>query len=194
MKRNYRASTLKPRVNRRRIILAWIVIATAIIFPLVMFYFKYKSHHTIQQTSTTPATTQQVAPKFDFYTILPATKVASPAEAQQSSDGEILPHSEMYVLQISSLKAEKDAKMLRDRLLELGYRALIQPYRTQQTLWYRVLVGPYMDLSAAEQAQRALHRVKYDSLLLKLSKSTEKTTQVTPAPTPTVVLSPNKLA
>ncbi len=179
--------TPTKRRNRKWIAL---IIAVAIIIPLILYYFKYQQYIKSQpqapatKTITKPKTTQpQVrqakktkasAPQFDFYTVLTKTQVKLPqthgtvVSQSQASESNV---KTRYVLQIAALRDNDDAKRLKKQLFKLGYPVFIQKYQTDNTLWYRVLSGPYKNATVAEQDQQRLAQQHQKSLLISLKAS-----------------------
>lgn len=72
-----------------------------------------------------------------------------------------------YYIQTGSFRASDDAEALRVKLLLLNLDASVEPIKTSDGLWHRVVVGPFGDARSAEQARSKLHQNAIRTLLLK---------------------------
>lgn len=169
MVRDY-AKRRPPQPRRgKRIFITIAIILVAMAAPILMYYFQYQKtiHHTARtttpvaikplkpKTSATPKSTPQA--KFDFYTILPNMQVPIPSSMKHST----------YVLQVASLQSLQEAQQLKTKLFSLGCLARIESFQADDdTLWNRVLAGPYTNLHDAQKAQTMLHQQHIDSTLL----------------------------
>ncbi|MCH9769521.1 MAG: SPOR domain-containing protein, partial [Gammaproteobacteria bacterium] len=142
MSKRYSATRTKsPTLNRKRILLAWLMIIIAIMLPAIMYYLKYR-HTNVQIKTVTKIQTKNNKPlKFDFYTMLPNMEVPIPAPQKTSTQSILKTAPGAYILQVASVKTEPAANRIRDQLLELGYRAFVQAYKNQQSVGYRVING-----------------------------------------------------
>jgi cell division protein FtsN len=95
--------------------------------------------------------------RFDFYTLLPNQEVMSgkkPETATAANSGKPAPASG-YILQAGSFKNEAEADKRRASILMLGLPVKVQKAPGSEA-WYRVLVGPFADKKAAQEALTTL--------------------------------------
>ena len=160
----------RPR-KPRRVLITIMAIAVAMLFPSLMYYFKYRQ--TLQHSAHS---TQNIALKinetkkteFDFYKILPKMEIKIPKNSSQISSINGEQAKSRYTLQIASLQDIEDAERLKSQLHDLGYSVTIQPYHASNgRVWNRVLTGPFLNLADAEDTQEELRQQRFDSLLLK---------------------------
>ncbi len=116
-----------------------------------------------QTINPTPTNDDKANVKFDFYTILPKQEVASSPQKAVSTSGS-------FDLQLGASRELKEAEQLQTQWQKMGYPVFIQKFQTDsQTVWYRVLLGPFPNADVAQQIQTQLKEKHYDSILLKLS-------------------------
>lgn len=120
---------------------------------------------------TAVATDHQDTMKFDFYKILPTTTVNVPNEAPSPADTQA-DATHFYILQVATLKANRDAVSAQEMLKNKGYPAFVQSYQSNNNTGYRVLVGPFETRIAAEVAQNKLYSADLPSLLIVNKKKT----------------------
>lgn len=65
---------------------------------------------------------------------------------------------ERWTIQMASLREEKSALALRERLVTKGYPAYLRDATVKGQRYYRVYVGPRIDRQAAEALQQTLNR------------------------------------
>ena len=107
-------------------------------------------------------------PRFDFHTILPDMDVVVPEEdarartqqapvAKESASAPSTLPAEIYYLQAGSFREQTRADALKTKLLGLGFKCEIQKASLDKTnTFYRVRVGPYIDLDTLAQAKQKL--------------------------------------
>ena len=61
-----------------------------------------------------------------------------------------------WVVQVGSFSSSKNALALRDKLRKKGYRTFVESIKTASGKMYRVRVGPELDKSKIEKAQKKL--------------------------------------
>ena len=71
-------------------------------------------------------------------------------------------------LQIASLRDNTAAVTLEKQIAKLGVNTFVQSYQTDKIQWYRVMAGPYANLSLAKQTQSQLQQKHINSLLLRI--------------------------
>ncbi len=138
---------------------------------LIMSHVSKASKHIKLQKEAT-------LPKFDFYTILQQVPANSPASvAQERIDrrevnslqklsASIVNKSQAYFLQLGSFTNKAKANSIKAQLLLLGYSAAISINQQRNVSWYRIVVGPYKQKSAALSAQQHLGKQHFHALLL----------------------------
>lgn len=123
-------------------------------------------------------------PRFDFYSILPEMEVPVPApdveeEVRRERDRrererEAVPEKQeiepgtAYALQVGSFRREEEAERYRAELTLMGLEPHIQTVTIDETEWYRVRVGPILDLEELDMVRRRLDENAIDAILLKL--------------------------
>ena len=176
---DYARQNKPPQRNHKRILLTIVVLLIAILLPLSMFYMRYHktAHHKAQKNAAVKKPSSQLkksnntAPQFDFYTLLP--KMDVPIPKTKTPVPTIQNKNVTYALQVSAVRSHRGAKRISKRLSHLGYRAYIQSYQSSTgNTWYRILVGPYQTIYAADSDQRQLHNKNHlESLLLRIKSS-----------------------
>ncbi|MGB0359895.1 MAG: SPOR domain-containing protein [Endozoicomonas sp.] len=138
-----------------------------------------------EQIASTPDKSKKVnQPVFDFYTLLPESKVAIPAvtpeplrksieeKVKKSKTGAKtanLTQSGKYLLQAGSFRNISDAERLRARLLLEGLSPKIEKVNVSGgETWHRVQIGPFSNSSDIKNAQKVLASQNINSLLLQL--------------------------
>lgn len=76
-----------------------------------------------------------------------------------------------YFLQVAAFPHYAEADKLKAQLLLDNFNANVKNYKINNTEWYRVLVGPFHDLTALNQAQTALAALHYPSIRFQLTPS-----------------------
>ena len=123
---------------------------------------------------------------FDFYTVLPEIEQLLPTlqgvEAQVTPSTESTPDKppaqekelssqSHYMLQAGSFRQADAADHLRAQLTLAGYRPIRQQVTIQgQGQFYRVRVGPFIDMAQMEAANRRLTAMGIKTLRLKVSR------------------------
>lgn len=122
-------------------------------------------HHTSESTPKKNIHQQSIAPKYDFYTLLPQNSDLEPTS--QDPTPSVSTHLSHYVLQAASFTLHKDADKLRAQLILEGLNSYIEKTKTKGKWWYRVIVGPYTSKEKAQMAQVTLKKNnQLNSLLL----------------------------
>lgn len=110
-------------------------------------------------------------PQFEFYSILPEISESAPDETQvlkqdlgkENNNSKVDDH---YLLQVGSFRLTAEANKLKSELTPLGFEINIREFNHDGVIWYRVLLGPFVELEAVEQAMKVLQGNNYESLLL----------------------------
>ncbi len=119
------------------------------------------------------APTATPTPKFDFYKILPEIEVKVPeehlTEPTLSDAPDASPTTAAYILQVASFQRYEEADQSKAQLALNGVRATIQRVVINgQDVWYRVHVGPYPTVQAAQTVRAQLAQVGVNAIMLKL--------------------------
>lgn len=175
----------------------WAVTAVLVLlFIAALFYLKHHStpirHKPAKKITATKTLPQPQAsktvskkPQFDFYTILPQSKVGTgvtrksvtppPALTPKAGVSNPAPAaankpvtSTRYLLQVASVKEYKDADSMKAQLTLLGFDVNIQKVKLGNKIMNRVTLGPYHSLHIAQEDQQRLRENKVNSILLKL--------------------------
>ena len=120
---------------------------------------------TAKQVAKRPAKPIVKQPQFDFYTILPKTKVWVPKPEKATAPlPKQPPAPTAYMVQVASFKAFKDADKLKAQLILQGYNVSIRPREQKGIRWNRVWVGPFPTKSRGRKVQRQLAKQHLKSL------------------------------
>jgi cell division protein FtsN len=128
-----------------------------------------------QADSEAPMTPDVPTPKFDFYKILPEIEVKVPEEqvaepTPPPATVEQAPNA-AYMLQVASFQRFDEADQSKAQLALYGVRATIQRVVINgQDVWYRVHVGPYQSVQAAQEMRARLAQSGINAIMLKLGE------------------------
>jgi cell division protein FtsN len=174
----------------------WAVTAVLVLlFIAALFYLKHHStatthkpakkitaHKTLPQPQESKVKSKK--PQFDFYTILPQSKVGTEvtrksvtpppalmpkAEISKPVSSSATKTSTHYLLQVASVKDYKDADSMKAQLTLLGFDVNIQKVKLGNKVMNRVTLGPYNSLHDAQEDQQRLRKNKVNGMLLKLN-------------------------
>lgn len=90
-------------------------------------------------------------PKFEFYSMLANAKVET-----KDSDAASETESKQFNLQVASYQEEQAAEALRARLILIGLKPTIDKTGSSDHIWYRVDLGPYDSMRAADVIRHRL--------------------------------------
>jgi len=111
--------------------------------------------------------------QFDFYQMLPNMTVSIPKGNETNFTNKNIATN--YLLQIASTKSREDAKDLTTQLIKQKFQAFIKVMKQNDTVWYRIVSGPYHDLNQAKYVQYQLYKkFNINSILVTTSTSTQK--------------------
>lgn len=145
-----------------------------------------------------PPVAKPVAPKptYDFYTLLPESKVIVPSDGLTSTAKPVSPEeaakidaaraeallngktpppapiiakaptSTALFLQAGAFRKRADADKLRAQIILLGQDVQIESGTVREEVWYRVLAGPFADREQLAKAQKSLAGSGFSNLLL----------------------------
>ncbi|MDC7248652.1 MAG: SPOR domain-containing protein [Sphaerochaetaceae bacterium] len=135
--------------------------------------FYFSNHHAT--TTSSKATHIKKLPQFDFYTVLkndhkqtheshsesnkPQIKAKSTlnqAPVISKSQPEVRKPKPIYFLQAAAVRHHNDADQLKAQLILAGYDVQVKKISKNNTIWYRVLVGPYTSKKQAENVKEKL--------------------------------------
>lgn len=132
------------------------------------------------------------APTFDFFTVLPDTEVKvsdmevpvdedgpvpGPEEAAEAAEAvsavtegppEAVPTGPAYMLQVGSFQSAADADQSKALLALQGVQASVQQVAINGQAWFRVHVGPFADLTRAQQTRSRLDQLGIRAIVLKV--------------------------
>lgn len=112
-------------------------------------------------------------PKFDFYNILPEQEIVIPeSEIKTRKREEQLGRAkpERYVIQAGSFRKHNQADKLKARLALLGIESKIETARSDSTVWNRVKIGPFTNLSKVDSIRSRLRKNNIDTIVVSLKK------------------------
>jgi cell division protein FtsN len=108
-------------------------------------------------------------PRFTFYKVLPEKEVIiSESQLKTLKREESLGKPATgtgYLVQAGSFTHQEDAEKLKDRLAGLNVKAKLEMIKLDETVWYRVKLGPYGSLADADKVRQHLRSNKIDSVV-----------------------------
>lgn len=142
----------------------WLIIAAiaGIFFVGAGYYFLHTGYHAHQVAAKNKPANNEIAPKFDFYTLL-SNDPKSDAAKKTSSNAV----KEQYYLQIAAVKNFIDADRLRAQLTLLGFNVKISAFKAGKNVLNQISVGPYSSSKLAKIDQDRLKEKHINSLLIK---------------------------
>ena len=102
---------------------------------------------------------------YDFFDLLPRFKLEIPPSDGAADDAPAAPADSKFILQAGAFKTREQAHRQRQKLIGMGYRASVHSFRAADAEWHRVWIGPYAELSRANQARLALKSEGVETLL-----------------------------
>ncbi len=110
---------------------------------------------------------ERARPVFDFYTVLPDREVAVVVD-EGGNNGSIAPLEkpqtfQQYILQVGSFNNFADADELKARLAFLGLEARLAKASINNSIWYRVQLGPFQSSNGLSKTKNLLiqNKIKY---------------------------------
>ncbi|MDP7536899.1 MAG: SPOR domain-containing protein [Methylococcales bacterium] len=111
---------------------------------------------------STPLKKKQVqAPRYDFFTLLPEKEVVVPDYEIKTRNREEKAgkrRAVRYMMQAGSFRNNKDADRLKAKLALIGIESKIELARIGDVNWYRVKLGPFLNMSATEVVRQRLRK------------------------------------
>lgn len=169
----------KPAKSKKKVqktpIPSWVWLLIGVVAGVFLSFLGYLTLITPEPASATIAAKvdeikedvkNDVATKFDFYTLLPEREVIVPIDHEEA---ETQPRqATIYILQAGSFRSASDADRLRAQLILMGLDAKVDAVASANgDLWHRVQVGPFADRSRLSKARNVLLDQGIDTLLLK---------------------------
>lgn len=164
----------------------WMLItASAISAVVLVVYFsgvglKDVAPKQIVQVITKPVEpekiTKPVEPKptqFDFYTILPEKEVVVPEYEIKTRTREErvgVAKTTQYVMQAGSYNARKEAEKMQAKLSSMGIEAKIQTAKVDNTIRYRVKMGPFAQIASVNTINARLKQSGIDVIVTETDK------------------------
>lgn len=112
---------------------------------------------------------------YDFYNILPDMEVTVPDSAQipparskpptPASNTDVPANANLYFLQVGSFPDMGRADTMRAKLGVAGFESKVQIAEMNNSVFYRVRVGPYTSRRDAERVERRLRAENFDVFL-----------------------------
>lgn len=186
MARDYKHRTYTRRSTKRQpnaALWKWLLAATLTGLFIAFLVFLGNEDRAKKHTSTalpTPAPgkkepkkkaipTKFVKPEFDFYTILPEQEVIIPeaeikTRRREEKFGKGKPGH--YVIQAGSFRKLYEADKLKAQLALLGIAAKIESAKIGTTIWNRVKIGPYSNLTKIDSIRKRLKQNKIDTVVI----------------------------
>ncbi|OGT38546.1 MAG: hypothetical protein A3F11_04640 [Gammaproteobacteria bacterium RIFCSPHIGHO2_12_FULL_37_14] len=149
----------------------------------------HKSNNKNERKSKTIAGDQQDIPipiRFEFYTTLPAMRIANPPETiqkvaenlQQKTAIVVNTHEleqsllaainqDLYIVQLKTFQNTSLAMRYQKKLLKLGYKAKVVKIILSQKIAYRVQLGPFLNKEQANTLLFRLQKAGYDGMVQK---------------------------
>lgn len=169
-------SNSKPPAPPARRVPGWVWLFTGIVTGVFISFLAYlsdivpaRNEHSSASTSTKAAPAAKAGtavkggadsdkPRFDFYTLLPEREVIvdnSDDDASAAAAGAV--EKTEYILQAGSFRSGEDADRLRARMLLMGLDAYVEQVNSKDnSLWHRVMVGPFQSRSKLSKARSLL--------------------------------------
>jgi cell division protein FtsN len=104
--------------------------------------------------------------QFDFYTMLPKMKVQM---ATSEDETQLPPGSTSYLLQLASFNTNEQAITFQNKLKKLGFKTKIVPATQNNTILYRIQIGP-KSLTKIREIQTKLQQQNLDNILIRQMK------------------------
>jgi len=117
------------------------------------------------------ASTEEVKPRFMFYSMLPNFEVVIPeedSEVSADSKPEAILKPGIYVLQAGSFSRYEDADRRRATLAMQGIESIVQRVTIDDKTYHRVRIGPVDDLDELNILRARLRAAKIDVLRIRL--------------------------
>jgi cell division protein FtsN len=140
----------------------------------------------LKTVAQVPATTKPVEPEitkpeepevkptqFDFYTILPEKEVVVPEyEIKTRTREERVGQAKttQYLIQAGSYNGSKEAEQMQAKLAAMGLEANIQKAKVENTIRYRVKLGPFAQIASVNTINARLKQNGIDVIVTETEK------------------------
>lgn len=117
------------------------------------------------------ADTEEPAPQYDFYDMLPKFEVVVPEkerDVRRDLPTARVERPGVYVLQAGSYRNQADAERVRTQLGKQGITATVQRVAVDTDVWHRVRVGPIRDLNQVNRMRESLRAADIDALVIRV--------------------------
>ncbi len=112
--------------------------------------------------ASAPSKKKQVqVPRYDFFTLLPEKEVVVPdyeIKTRNREEKAGKSRAVRYMMQAGSFRNNKDADRLKAKLALIGIESKIELARIGDVNWYRVKLGPFLNMSATEVVRQRLRK------------------------------------
>jgi len=107
-------------------------------------------------------------PRYDFFTLLPEKEVVIPdyeikTRKREEQSGNV--RNARYMMQVGSFRNNKDADRLKAKLALIGIESKIELAKIGDVNWYRVKLGPFLNMSAVETVRQRLRKNFIDAVV-----------------------------
>jgi len=107
-------------------------------------------------------------PRYDFFTLLPEKEVVIPdyeikTRKREERSGKV--RNARYMMQVGSFRNNKDADRLKAKLALIGIESKIELAKIGDVNWYRVKLGPFLNMSAVETVRQRLRKNFIDAVV-----------------------------
>ena len=107
-------------------------------------------------------------PRYDFFTLLPEKEVVIPdyeikTRKREERSGKV--RNAHYMMQVGSFRNNKDADRLKAKLALIGIESKIELAKIGDVNWYRVKLGPFLNMSAVETVRQRLRKNFIDAVV-----------------------------
>ena len=123
--------------------------------------------------STREAGSEDPAPSYDFYEMLPNFEVVVPereAAVPRNAPAAPVAQSGAYVLQAGSYRRFEEADRVRAQLALQGIESKIQRVTIDSDTWHRVRIGPIDDLAELNRIRARLREADIDALVIRVGE------------------------
>lgn len=110
--------------------------------------------------------------EYDFYSMLPKSEVIAPrVEAYSTKKADAAIENYIYLLQAGSFRSAAEADKLRAKLLLEGLSVTTSKVTNENdSVWHRVMVGPFGTRSKLNRAQDILAKANTESMLVRIKQ------------------------
>lgn len=159
----------KKIAEPKRLIPAWVWFLLGVACTLFVQLFIHLAQVESPENSNTEQTPKaqqkpvKQKPEYHFYDDLKTQKVtvdSKPVEAREQE-------SYNYALQAGSFKQKQDANQLRAEITLLGLDVAIEKRTSKETIWHRVIVGPFTSRSKLQKARSILIENDIPTMVIK---------------------------